>query len=155
MEIKDILLESDYKYSQVEEKIQLLLEKIRNYLLVQINNLGITLCQEESIANLLRIYNITIMDYKERRKINTKMLTDILEVMSDIQNSPILYIKSPYANLKTSPLYGYNEEKLIYLKGYNKTDNLEVLISLVKELDKKFLKERDTIKYTRIKKIYE
>ncbi len=146
--IENLIFKEEYEYLAIEEKKELLLGTIKEYLIEEANKLNITFIEESTTIDMLIGLNFIYYTYKDRKKFNTKLISSIINIMSNIQGSTIKYIKTKDISTKFSPVYTYDEKgNLLYIIGYNKIDNLSVLLSLIEYIEKRFM-----VTNTRIKK---
>lgn len=145
--IENLILIEGFNALTIEEKKELLLNRIREYLIFEASKQGITFMENATIMEMIVGLNFIYYSYKDRKKFNTKLLLSIINVMSNIQAHTIKYIKSKDINSKYSPVYTYNEEGFLSnIIWYYKIDNLSVVLSLIEYIKKRFIVTSPNVK---------
>ncbi len=125
------------------DKIDLLLIRIRDFLIEEGERRYITFPSGASTKDLLIGLNFIMFEYRPRKKFNTKLIISITTVMSFIQKSPVIFKTEQNLSLRDFPVYIYDENNnaLREIKGHNKTDNLNVALSLIDYLSKSYYQD--------------
>lgn len=139
--IDSIIPEIENSSLSTTEKTEFLLERIRKCLLEEAAHMHITFPEHASTKDIITGLNFIIFEYRPRKKFNTKLITSITTVMSAIQHSPVTFKTVQDLNLRDSPVYVYDDSVLTAIKSHNKTDNLNVVFSLIDYLNKSFAED--------------
>lgn len=144
--IDSVILELENNTFSNLEKIDLLLNRLREFLIEEAEKKMITFPSYATTKDMVVGLNFIIFEYRSRKKFNTKLIISILTVMSSIQHKSITFKTVQDLNLRDFPVYVYEDDTLTTIKSHNKTDNLNVVLSLIDYLSKTFLNDLPNVK---------
>lgn len=148
--ITNIVYEEEFKTLTTNEQKEYLLETLNNFLLEECTKKHITFTINVDLITIIRRLNAS-QTSKQEKEFNQKIIGSITYVMSKIQQKQINYeiLNNRYL---INPMYTYENNKLIYIRSYQKSNQIEVLTFLLNYLQNKFLLENEQNSILALKK---
>lgn len=149
--IVKIINEEDFENLTKIEQKEYLIETLENFILEEATLKKIQFNENVSLLDKIIVLNNNKRTEKEVKEFNIKLIGSITMVMSKIQSKTITYdlLNTRYL---INPMYTYEDNKLIYIRSYQKMNQKEVLKFLVNYLETQFLKENEKSNTLNLKK---
>lgn len=138
-----------FEYLTVEEQREYVLESVRKVVIKEAKTLEIKIDQNMSTQNIIR----SLSTQTNLRTFSKSLALTLLVSIGAMQKSEVQIIESDNRTYHGAALFCYNNENILKnITVYNERSNIEFVINLINELERKrILPDKETIKRLNLK----